>query len=122
LAGFAVSPEVYEYDVLDNLTRVDQKGNTPDTTKWRTRMFTYDSLSQLRTALNPESGTIQYSYDSDGNLATRIDARTITTTFSYDALHRLTSKTYTGGSPATPTATYCYDSCDGLSVANSIEG
>src|SRR5260221_1503740 len=63
----------YQYDTLGNLLRVDQKGSTPsDSTKWRTRLFTYNSLSQLLTAFNPESGTISYVYDADGNMTSKI--------------------------------------------------
>ena len=58
----------YSYDALGNLLRVEQRGDTTDSTKWRIRTFTYDSLSRLLTATNPESGTITYSYDDDGNL------------------------------------------------------
>src|SRR5262249_37265412 len=55
---------VYAYDTLGNLLRVDQKGSArTDSTQWRTRTFTYDSLSRLLTATNPESGTITYTYD-----------------------------------------------------------
>jgi YD repeat-containing protein len=70
---------------------VDQKGSAPgDSTQWRTRTFTYDSLSQLLTASNPESGTIRYTYDADGNVVSKTDARNVMTSYSYDALHRLT--------------------------------
>ena len=68
--------------------------------------FTYNSLSQLLTSKNPESGTITYTYDADGNVLTKLDARSITTTFVYDVLHRLTKKTY---SDTTPQVTYWYD-------------
>src|SRR5436305_15238824 len=51
----------YQYDTLDNLTRVDQKGGTTDSTQWRTRTFSYDSFSRLLSATNPESGTISYT-------------------------------------------------------------
>src|SRR5207245_1832507 len=76
----------YQYDVLNNLLRVDQKGNDSNSANWRTRTFTYNSLSQLLTASNPESGTITYTYDDDGNLITKTDARSIVTTHTYDAL------------------------------------
>ena len=60
---------LYTYDALGNLLRVEQNGDTTDdSTQWRIRTFTYDSLSRLLTANNPESGTITYSYDADGNL------------------------------------------------------
>jgi len=118
-AGSLVYETDYQYDTLDNLTRVDQKGNTADSTQWRTRTFTYNSLSQLLTATNPESGTISYTYDADGNLLTKADARSITSTFGYDPLHRLTGKTYSNADPA---ISYFYDqaSYNGLTIANRI--
>jgi RHS repeat-associated protein len=108
---------LYTYDALDNLTCVEQHGGVSGTgcssspsndssSPWRVRRFTYDSLSRLVTAKNPESGTISYTYDADGNLLTKTDARSITITYTYDQLHRLTQKSY---SDTTPTVTIAYD-------------
>jgi RHS repeat-associated protein len=112
-SGNFVNETDYQYDVLNNLLRVDQKGNTTDSTQWRTRTFVYNSLSQLTNASNPESGTIGYTYDNDGNLLTKTapapnqtGSATVITTYAYDALHRLTGKTYSNGDPA---ASYRYD-------------
>jgi RHS repeat-associated protein len=99
----------YQYDALGNLLRVDQKGTAPnDTTQWRTRTFTYDSLSRLLTANNPESGTITYAYDPNGNLsyktspqANQIGTATTTISYCYDPLNRLLAKGYSN-SPAGP--------------------
>lgn len=106
---------LYTYDTLNNLTRVDQKGDQPsDSSKWRTRTFTYDSLSRLTSATNPESGTISYTYDNDDNVLTKVAPKpnqtgglTVTTTYTYDALHRLAQKSYNDGSTAT--VKYGYD-------------
>lgn len=116
-AGNFVYETDYQYDVLDNLIRVDQKGNDANSTNWRTRTFTYNSLSQLLSASNPESGTITYAYDNDGNLLTKLDARGITISYAYDALHRLTGKTYSNGDPA---VSYFYDQTtyNGLTITN----
>ncbi len=122
----------YQYDALDNLTRVDQKGGDPNSANWRTRTFTYNSLSQLLTASNPESGTITYAYDNAGNLITKTSpapnqtgSTTVTVAYCYDALNRLTSKAYTTSTvcPQTsPVATYLYDqsSYNGLTITNGI--
>ncbi|HEV7746336.1 MAG TPA: hypothetical protein VGO56_15175, partial [Pyrinomonadaceae bacterium] len=91
----------YEYDVFGNLTKVIQ-----DT---QTRTFTYDSLSRMRSATNPESGTVTYTYDDNGNLLTKTDARLVVTTYTYDALNRNTSVTYTNDPAATPMVTRSYD-------------
>ncbi len=120
----AISPQVamqtlYSYDALGNLLRVNQKGSAPsDSTQWRTRLFTYDSLSRLLTAYNPESGTITYSYDVDGNLLQKTSpapnqtgAVTQTLSYCYDPLHRVTGKAYSAQTcPLTsPVVTYTYD-------------
>ncbi|MGH3426492.1 MAG: hypothetical protein ACRDQZ_02780, partial [Mycobacteriales bacterium] len=106
----------YTYNALNNLTCVQQKGTASGTgcdaepsndatSPWRIRRFTYDSLSHLLTAANPESGTITYTYDNDGNLLTKTDARGVTANYSplespIDAIHRVTKITYTDGTPA----------------------
>jgi RHS repeat-associated protein len=108
----------YQYDPLNNLTRVDQKGSAPsDSSQWRTRTFFYDSLSRLLTANNPESGAITYSYDADSNMTSKTDARGISTTYSFDALNRVTAKTFSDG---TPTASYSYDV--GCCAVNPLHG
>jgi RHS repeat-associated protein len=101
---------------LKNLTGVTQSG-------LNARSFSYDSLSQLLTATNPESGTVCYGtysgstcvsgYDANGNLLSRTRSApngaggTVTTSYAYDALNRLTTITYSDG--ATPKVTYNYD-------------
>jgi RHS repeat-associated protein len=99
----------YAYDVLDDLKTVTQSSET--------RAFTYNSLNQLVTATNPESGKICYgtmsgstcteSYDGNGNLLKRTDARSIMTTYVYDVLNRVSSKSYSDGT--TPNVAFTYD-------------
>jgi RHS repeat-associated protein len=91
----------YEYDVLGNLITVVQGTQT--------RTFTYDSLSHLRSALNPESGTITYNYDDNGNLLHKTDARGVVSTYDYDSLNRNTSIVYTNDAANTPSVTRTYD-------------
>jgi RHS repeat-associated protein len=107
----------YQYDALGNLTYVNQKGN--NAANARTRTFQYDSLSELTSAVNPESGTILYAYDADGNLITKTaplpnqtSTLTVTTTNTYDKLNRLTGKGYKDGTtndPYTPPVQFGYD-------------
>jgi YD repeat-containing protein len=126
-ASLGTSPLItlYQYDALGNLLCVEQHGNATTgtgcsspqsddaTSPWRVRRFTYDSLSRLLTASNPESGTITYTYDNNGNVLTKVSPQpnsgtsTITTSYSYDALNRLTKKSYTG--ITMPVAQYGYD-------------
>ena len=79
-------PTNYAYDVLGNLLTVTQGSQT--------RSFTYDSLTRLRTAVNPESGTISYLYDDNGNLVVRTDSRGVSMHNSYDSINRLTRRWY----------------------------
>jgi RHS repeat-associated protein len=121
---------LYFYDALGNLLCVEQHGNVAGTgcssslsndatSPWRVRRFTYDSLSRLLTATNPESGTITYLYDNDGELSQKTSpapnqtgSATQTVSFCYDPLHRVTGKGYGAQSCplATPVVTYTYDS------------
>jgi len=73
---------------------------------WRVRRFTYDSLSRLLTARNPETGTIAYGYNLDGVMTSKTDARGITTYYTPDSLNRITQKSY---SDSEPTINYSYD-------------
>jgi len=104
----------YAYDQLDNLKTVTQGT--------RTRSFTYDSLSRLVRAANPESGTVLYNYDANGNLVLKIDPRpggaplpncsipyagtNVASCYEYDALNRPTLRDY---NDATPDVRYVYD-------------
>ena len=111
--GSAVQSTAYAYDALGNLTGVTQGSQT--------RSFAYDSLSRLRSARNPESGTIAYTYDNNGNLTERTDARGVEATYSYDALNRLTGRSYsytgtdTAVSLETTRVDYDYDNCGAYS-------
>lgn len=102
--GTPVQSTSYDYDVLGNLTKVTQGGQV--------RTFDYDSLSRLRTAMNPESGTVSYQYDSNGNLTQKTDARLIVTNYGYDQLNRIISRGYTNDPAGTPNVTYSYDHYD----------
>ena len=107
----------YTYDALNNLLTVTQDGS--NSANARTRSFTYNSLSHLTNASNPESGNIVYAYDADGNVVTKTaplpnqtGASTVTTTYSYDTLNRLTKKSYADGGtsdPYTPPVQFAYD-------------
>ena len=90
-----VQPTRYGYDVFGNLTSVSQG--------LQTRSFNYDSLSRLRTAINPESGTVGYQYDDNNNLVVKTDARGVSTHFEYDAINRVTRRWYNGSSSTTST-------------------
>jgi RHS repeat-associated protein len=122
---------LYFYDALGNLLCVEQHGNVAGTgcsapassdgnSPWRVRRFTYDSLSRLLTAHNPESGLITYQYDNGGNLLSKTSpvanqpvgsTQTTTISYCYDALNRITGKAYGAQSCplSSPVVTYAYD-------------
>jgi RHS repeat-associated protein len=127
-----VIPTQYQYDGNGNLLNVDQTGGGSGFGGDRVRAFSYDSLSRLVAAKNPEnlsassqanltcpgatgSWTSCYGYDPNGNLVTKTDNRNVTTTYGYDALNRLKSKTYTNDPNNTPPVTMVYDS-----IANGV--
>lgn len=115
--GAASYLTAYGYNVLDLLTTVTQGAQT--------RSFTYDSLSRLITATNPETGLICYGemvsgscqarYDENGNLLKKTDGRGVVTTMPpYDPLNRITGKSYSDG---TPGVTFTYDTSESITGA-----
>ena len=94
----------YLYDGLGDLIQVNQRIGTNGSNQQRT--FVYDSLKRMSSMTNPEGGIVSYAYDGNRNLVTKTDARSIVTTMSYDPLNRVTSKTYSDG---TPQLNYYYD-------------
>jgi YD repeat-containing protein len=118
-ASEAVTLETdYQYDPLNNLTQVDQWGGAYGGSGDHQRTFTYDGLSRLLTATNPETGTVTYSYTNasgqmcsgvPSDVCSKTDARGIVTSYEYDALGRLLAKRYTGDQAATASSCYQYD-------------
>jgi RHS repeat-associated protein len=114
------------YDALNSLVSVTQNGSASASARVRT--FTYDSLSRLLCASNPETssaactaaalngyitGTTGYNYDANGNVSKRTaplhnqtGTATVATSYQYDALNRQVSKSYTDG---TSSMQYGYD-------------
>ena len=104
----------YTYNVLGNLTQVNQ-GN-------QLRSLKYDALSRLlyekipeqTPSINDGTGTLwtsKYTYTDFNAVATRTDARGVVTTYSYDTLNRVTQVSYNSVSGVTtaPTVTLTYD-------------
>jgi RHS repeat-associated protein len=76
----------YSYDLLDNLTGVNEGGQT--------RTFAYDAKSRLTSETTPEAGRVDFAYTSFDAVQTRTDARGVITTYGYDGLNRLQTITY----------------------------
>jgi YD repeat-containing protein len=122
----------YAYDGLNDLTGVKQWGGANGSSGSRSRGFSYDSLSRLIQAFNPEAGWTCYGttggaapnganctsgYDANGNLMNKTDARGVTTNYKYDALNRVSSKSYANDVSQTPSVCYQYDAS---TVSNSV--
>jgi YD repeat-containing protein len=78
----------YSYDVLDNLTAVNQ-GN-------QTRTLVYDALSRLTSQTTPEAGTVSLTYTDASDVLKRTDARGVETHYKYDSLNRPVQTWFTG--------------------------
>jgi len=117
----------YTYDVLNDLATVSQCGalcSSPAPNGPIGRSFSYNSLGQLATGANPETGSDSYTYDLNGNVLTKVSpalngaSGTQTIGYCYDALNHLVGKwsaTPPTGCNSTPTsvtssllATYAY--------------
>lgn len=118
--GSLTVPTCYLYDALGNLIEVVQGSET--------RSYAYDGLSRVTSEATPETGTtyLYYTTASGGlcsgdpvDICRKTDARGITTTDSYDSMNRLTSVSYSDG---TPTVQYFYDqnSYNGLAIYNGV--
>lgn len=115
-SGQAASMESdYTYDALNNLLTVKQYGgptSSPDSDGPVSRSYSYDSLSRLLSATNPESGTVSYTYDRNGNVLTKTSpamngaSGSQIVGYCYDMLNNLVGK-WNGAPPsgcsATPT-------------------
>jgi YD repeat-containing protein len=117
----------YGYDVLNNLTSVNQAGDSGDTP--RNRLFVYDAVSRLSNACNPEGIAIgsscsstgpwsaTYVYDADGNVLTKTDARNVTISYKYDFLNRLLWKT----SPGSVSSCFEYDGSEPNGIGRLVQ-
>jgi RHS repeat-associated protein len=78
----------YSYDVLNDLTQVNQGGQL--------RTFTYDNKGRLKSETTPEAGQITYTYTDFDAVKTRTDSRGsgVVTTYTYGDLNLLTGVSY----------------------------
>jgi RHS repeat-associated protein len=112
----------YTYDVLGNLTQLNQ-GN-------QLRTYKYDALSRRTGEKIPEQGdptqqnqmTTTLTYTDFDAVSTRTDARGVVTTNTYDTLNRLTQASYNtvSGVTTAPTVTYSYDNYNGVSANGKL--
>jgi RHS repeat-associated protein len=137
----------YQYNVRNDMLCVHQKAT--DTTadvactgagapnvpaSWRQRFFTYDSLSRLLTAINPElnstgSTVITYTYDNDNRVTSKQEpapnqawgsSSTVAINYSYDPLDRILDTTYFDGTTLKTSYRYDYSSFQGQTFTYPI--
>lgn len=102
----------YTYDVLNDLRKVVQGGQT--------RYFGYDSLKRPIRVKNPEQDintdlpaftdpvttntqwSMAFSYDNNSNLTAKTDPRKINFTYTYDAMNRVLTRSYPSDPAQTP--------------------
>jgi RHS repeat-associated protein len=141
---------LYQYNVRGDMLCVHQKAtdtsaDVPCTgtsapsvpATWRQRFFTYDSLSRLLTASNPEISSVSgpvaitYQYDNDVNVLSKTGpapnqsfntspVQMLTITYTYDALNRLLDTTFSDGTTLKASHRYDYATFQGQSFTNPI--
>ncbi len=91
----------YDYDAAGNLTLVchgvEIKDHACATGVVEQRSYTYDWLSRLKSATNPETASLATnynSYDGNGNLLTKTDPNNVMVSYTYDNWNRISKKTY----------------------------
>ncbi|MGC4052292.1 MAG: RHS repeat-associated core domain-containing protein [Paludibaculum sp.] len=84
-AGGADLVTTYTYNLFNQLLTVSMTRGTTT----QTRTFTYNSLFQLTSVVQPETGTTTYTYGPDGQVATKTDAKGVVTAYGRDAYGRL---------------------------------
>ena len=92
------------YNVRDQLTNVNQEGQT--------RSFTYDGYGRIASRTTPEQGTSTYTHYNNDLMQTITDARGAISTYYYNPRHLITNINFTvsGSVAATPNVSFGYDS------------
>lgn len=108
----------YNYDLLDNLTRITDSQNNVKT-------MAYDGLKRLTGMNDPDRGVMTYIYDVASNLHETVDAKGQHIVMNYDGANRLKTEDYLDTRGLTPDVTYNYDSVatipagDGTNATNT---
>ena len=105
---WAYATTAYTYDLLGQLTTVQDAAGITDQTR-NTTTLTYDLGGRKTSMHDPDMGHWEYAYDVAGNLTSQWDAHGIETTMTYDAVNRLKTKAHSNGNPG---VTYTYDAYD----------
>ena len=91
----------YDYSILGELEEINDAGVITTNN--------YNTLGEIETTYNPDSGLSTYTYDLNGNVETFTDARGWVTFFHYDNLNRVDSVDVNEGSGHVTRVDYVYD-------------
>jgi RHS repeat-associated protein len=143
--GASKEDQLYTYDAMGNLTRIDNRKlvghyetqckrwltieGVPECVEeeqvWveaptitQTAFTDYDELGRVRARRGNNGQIVRYTYDDNGNLKTVTDAANRVTTMAYDALDRLTSST----DPLTGITRFEYDAGDRVTKVTDPNG
>lgn len=133
--GASKEDQVYTYDLMGNVTRIDNRKLVGQyethCTQWRmvdgypecineqqvwvevptiteTQFIDYDELGRVRARRGNNGQNLRYTYDGNGNVKTITDSSTRVTTLVYDALNRLMTST----DPLNSVTRFEYDQAD----------
>ena len=114
--GEAGYPTVYSYTPAGDITSITFGGYYTTESK----IYSYDMAGRITTQLLPEeTANEMFVYDTQvpGALRTYTDARGVVATYSVDTMYRLTSASFSDG---TPTITNIYDSGTGSGLVGRL--
>jgi len=87
--GAATYTTRYEYDGLNNLTKItDNERNV--------KTMTFDGMGRKTAMYDPDKHDMAYSYDPAGNLLSTTDAKKQTVTYAYDEANRILTESFNG--------------------------
>jgi len=87
--GSATYATLYEYDGLNNLTKItDNEGNV--------KTLLFDGMGRKTSMVDPDKHEMSYVYYPSGNLWYTTDAKKQTVTYTYDAANRITTESFNG--------------------------
>lgn len=110
--------ECYTYNLFNQLRTVTMKRGTTT----QTRTFNYNTLFQLTSMVQPESGTTSYTYWTDGQIRTKTDAKGNVTTYVRDGYGRMGAiyRKPSGATVDDPTQTTMYGYDTGVNAQGRL--
>jgi RHS repeat-associated protein len=89
----------YNYDVLDQLVKIEHFNSNNNSGPKQERTFSYDGYGRLQSQTTPEAGTVSYEYWENDLVKKVTDARGIWGQFTYNNRNLLTDLDYSDSTP-----------------------